>query len=69
MTFAGILEPMASTLISSGEFADRLLLAMDGENPESDAEERTDRITTKKKGNPRRLSKKERIRQRSLKKL
>ncbi|MFP6870135.1 MAG: NYN domain-containing protein [Nitrospinota bacterium] len=62
-------EPMAGALVRSGEFADRLLLAMEEGGGEGETAERPTRHSTKKKGNPRRLSKKERVRQRSLKNL
>jgi len=62
-------EPMAGTLARSGEFVDRLLLTMGKASGEGEPTMRPIQNSTKKKGNPRRLSKKERSRQRSLKKL
>lgn len=62
-------EPMAGTLVRSGEFVNRLLLTMGKTSNEREPTMRPIRNSTKKKGNPRRLSKKERVRQRSLKKL
>ncbi|MBT3434636.1 MAG: hypothetical protein HOC91_15055 [Nitrospinaceae bacterium] len=61
-------EPMAGALIRSGEFADRLIMTMAAEGG-VEMEERPKRITTKKKGNPRKLSKKERAQRRSMDKL
>lgn len=58
----------AGAVVRSGEFADRLILASAGD--ESGPEEpRPRRTSTKKKGNPRRLPKKERVRQKTLRKL
>ena len=67
----------AGAVLRSGEFADRLAQAqasassaepwMEGEKPEEEAPARS--LSTKKKGNPRRLPKRERERQRRLEKL
>ncbi len=56
---------LGAAVVRSGEFSGRLLMTMAGGEPE-DEEERPNRITTKKKGNPRKLPKKERGRRRSL---
>jgi predicted RNA-binding protein with PIN domain len=61
-------EPTAGALVRSGEFADRLIMTMAAEGS-IEIEERPKRTTTKKKGNPRKLSKKEREYRRSLDKL
>jgi predicted RNA-binding protein with PIN domain len=58
----------AATVVRSGEFADRLILASAGDEGEPE-EPRPRRTSTKKKGNPRRLSKKERNHQKTLRKL
>lgn len=59
----------AGAVLRSGEFADRLAQAqwMEEEKPEEEPPGRS--ISTKKKGNPRRLPKKERARQRRLERL
>ena len=57
-----------ATVMRSGEFADRLILASAGDEGEPE-EPRPRRTSTKKKGNPRRLSKKERTHQKTLRKL
>lgn len=59
----------AESVIRSGEFADRLILTMEAQADGQKVERRPRRQTTKKKGNPRRLSKKERDRNRTLRKL
>lgn len=60
-------EPLAGALIRSGEFAGLIMtMAADGG---VEMEERPKKTTTKKKGNPRKLSKKEREYRRSLDKL
>lgn len=61
-------ELTAGALIRSGEFADRLIMTMAAEGG-VEMEERPKRTTTKKKGNPRKRSKKEREYRRSLDKL
>lgn len=62
--------PHASAVVRTGEFRERLYQAslMDGEAPEPQAA-RTPRRDTRKKGNPRRASKKERRRNRQIKNL
>ncbi|MBI3026015.1 MAG: NYN domain-containing protein [Candidatus Tectomicrobia bacterium] len=59
----------AGAILRSGEFADRLAQTqwMEEEKPEEEPAGRS--LSTKKKGNPRRLPKKERARQRRLEKL
>ncbi len=61
-------QAAAGALVRSGEFADRLIMTMAAEAG-VEMEERPRRTGTNKKGNPRKLSKKERNRQRSLRKL
>ncbi len=62
--------PFASAIMRTGEFRDLLYQAafMEGDAPE-DEPTRTPKRDTKKKGNPRRASKKERRRNRQLKNL
>lgn len=66
---AAAAQGSASAVIRSGEFAGRLEQAqwLDGEKPEEEAPARA--LTTKKKGNPRKLPKKERERKRKLDRL
>lgn len=61
-------EATAGALVRSGEFADRLIMTMAAEAG-VEMEERPKRTSTKKKGNPRKRSKKEREYRRSLDKL
>jgi predicted RNA-binding protein with PIN domain len=57
---------LGATVVRSGEFTGRLLMTMAGGEPEEESEDRPGRTSTKKKGNPRKLPKKERGRRRSL---
>ena len=58
---------LGATVVRSGEFTGRLLMTMEGGEPEEEeSEDRPGRVSTKKKGNPRKLPKKERGRRRSL---
>lgn len=62
----------ASAVIRTGEFTDRLLQAQFMDEEDRGGEEGPSprqRLSTKKKGNPRKLSKKDRQKQRTLKKL
>ena len=59
----------AGAVVRTGEFADRLLMASEADGEPGEKERRPRRTSTKKKGNPRRLPKKERRRQRNLGKL
>ncbi|MEE9241108.1 MAG: NYN domain-containing protein [bacterium] len=59
----------AGAVVRTGEFADRLLMASEADGEPGGKEQRPRRTSTKKKGNPRRLPKKERNRQRNLGKL
>ncbi|MEK6710881.1 MAG: NYN domain-containing protein [Nitrospinota bacterium] len=63
-------QASAGAVLRSGEFADRLIQAQWMEGEEEDGGGRPARaLSTKKKGNPRKLPKRERERQRRLEKL
>ena len=64
-------EPFVNTLIYSEEFADRIFMStfISEENNEEEIPLHQQKLDTKKKGNPRRLSKRERHKNKFLRKL
>ena len=68
-----VAQKSGNSVISSQEFLDKLemtiYLNMKGSNEEDEGEDRGSKVSTKKKGNPRKLPKKERNRNHKLKKL